>query len=53
MFFAKTRNDDGTLNGIQVEKLKNKLGTKQLPTAELLLDGMHSLIVTFHKVSFL
>jgi alkylation response protein AidB-like acyl-CoA dehydrogenase len=42
MFFARTRNDDGSLNGIEVQKLKNKLGTRQLPTAELLLDGMVS-----------
>jgi alkylation response protein AidB-like acyl-CoA dehydrogenase len=42
------RNKDGKLNGIQVQKLKNKLGTRQLPTAELLLDG-----VTAHKVLFI
>jgi hypothetical protein len=42
------RNKDGELNGIQVQKLKNKLGTRQLPTAELLLDG-----VTAHKVLFI
>ncbi len=40
MFFGKTKNEDGTLNGIEIFKLKNKLGTRQLPTAELLLDGM-------------
>ena len=41
MFFAKVKNDnDGSLNGIEIQKLKNKLGTRQLPTAELLLDGM-------------
>ena len=39
MFFAKVRKPDGSLNGIEVHKLKNKLGTRQLPTAELLLDG--------------
>jgi hypothetical protein len=30
---------------MQIQKLKNKLGTRQLPTAELLLDG-----VTAYKV---
>jgi hypothetical protein len=41
MFFARVRNEtDGSLNGIEMHKLKNKLGTRQLPTAELLLDGM-------------
>lgn len=39
MFYAKTRKEDGSLNSIEVHKLKNKLGTRQLPTAELLLDG--------------
>ncbi len=34
MFFLKTRNPNtGALNGIEVTKLKNKLGTRQLPTA--------------------
>jgi alkylation response protein AidB-like acyl-CoA dehydrogenase len=40
MFLANVRNKDGTLNGIEIHKLKDKLGTRQLPTAELLLDGM-------------
>lgn len=40
MFLANVRNRDGTLNGVEIHKLKDKLGTRQLPTAELLLDGM-------------
>ncbi|CAF0767429.1 unnamed protein product [Brachionus calyciflorus] len=40
MFFAKIRKDDESLNGVEIQRLKNKLGTRQLPTAELLLDGM-------------
>ncbi|RWS19790.1 isovaleryl-CoA dehydrogenase-like protein, partial [Leptotrombidium deliense] len=39
LFFLKTRDDNGALNNINVVKLKDKLGTRQLPTAELLLDG--------------
>lgn len=39
MFLLKTRKSEGSLNGIQVMKLKNKLGTRSLPTGELLLDG--------------
>lgn len=39
MFYLETRKEDGKLNGIEIVKLKNKLGTRQLPTAELLLDG--------------
>ncbi len=39
MFLAKVRSDCGGLNGIEIHKLKDKLGTRQMPTAELLLDG--------------
>lgn len=41
MFFLKLRDEanNNKLNGIEIHKLKNKLGTRQLPTAELLLDG--------------
>lgn len=39
MFYLETRREDGKLNGIEIVKLKNKLGTRQVPTAELLLDG--------------
>ena len=39
LFFVKVRNDNGTLNNIEIHKLKDKLGTRQLPTAELLLVG--------------
>jgi len=46
MFFLKTRKDDGSLNNIEVVKMKNKLGTRQLPTAELLLDGVDAELVS-------
>jgi len=39
LFYLEVHREDGSLNGIQLVKLKNKLGTRQLPTAELLLDG--------------
>lgn len=45
MFYLETRDEDGRLNNMQIIKLKDKLGTRQLPTAELLLDG-----VVAHKV---
>jgi hypothetical protein len=48
MFFTKIRNENGSLNGIEIHRLKNKLGTRQLPTSELLLDGMIA-----HRVYFL
>jgi len=46
MFFLKTRQADGSLNNIEVVKMKNKLGTRQLPTAELLLDGVDAELVS-------
>ena len=39
MFFLRTRDHDDNLNGIEIVKLKNKLGTRQLPTAELILNN--------------
>lgn len=39
LFYVEVRRPDGTMNGIQVSRLKEKLGTKMVPTAELLLDG--------------
>lgn len=44
LFFARVRDPETKeLNGIQMLKLKDKLGTRQLPTAELLLDGVKAL----------
>jgi acyl-CoA dehydrogenase len=39
LFYVETRDADGRLNGIQVNRLKDKLGTRKVPTAELTLDG--------------
>ncbi|HVN84458.1 MAG TPA: acyl-CoA dehydrogenase family protein [Candidatus Binatia bacterium] len=39
MFYLEQRTADGKLNGIRVNRLKDKLGTRALPTAELELDG--------------
>ena len=39
LFYLETRDDDGNLNGITVSRLKDKLGTRKVPTAELALDG--------------
>ena len=39
LFYLETRDADGELNGIRVERLKDKLGTRKVPTAELTLDG--------------
>ena len=45
LFYLPIRNDDGSLNGIEVEALKDKLGTRALPTAQLLLTGVKAKLV--------
>ena len=45
LYYARVRNDQGQLNGIRVQRLKNKFGTKALPTAELELDKMTARLV--------
>ncbi|HKN64990.1 MAG TPA: acyl-CoA dehydrogenase family protein [Gemmatimonadaceae bacterium] len=39
VFLVRLRDDEGRLRGIRVNRLKEKLGTRALPTAELTLDG--------------
>ncbi|KAK5871411.1 hypothetical protein PBY51_004295 [Eleginops maclovinus] len=47
LFYAEvSRGEDGRLKGIEVQRLKDKLGTRQMPTAELLLDGLQA-----HRIS--
>lgn len=45
LFYLEVRDAKGQLNGIEVQRLKDKLGTRQLPTAEMLLDGVKALRV--------
>ncbi len=37
-----TRDAGGPLHGIRIERLKDKLGTRAMPTAELVLDGVQA-----------
>lgn len=39
LFYVETRDADGRLQNIRLSRLKDKLGTKKLPTAELWLEG--------------
>jgi acyl-CoA dehydrogenase len=39
LFYVEIRRPDGSMNDIQVNRLKEKLGTRMVPTAELTLDG--------------
>lgn len=45
LFYLPIRQEDGKLNGIEVEALKDKLGTRALPTAQLQLTGAKAKLV--------
>ena len=45
LFYVEVRNPDGSMNGIGVNRLKDKLGTRMVPTAELTLDGARAIPV--------
>jgi acyl-CoA dehydrogenase len=45
LFFLELRGADGGLSGLRVERLKDKLGTRALPTAELALTGARAVAV--------
>jgi acyl-CoA dehydrogenase len=40
LFYLETYGEDGRLRGICIDRLKDKLGTRKLATAELTLDGV-------------
>ena len=39
LFYLETRDEHGRPRNIQINRLKDKLGTRKVPTAELTLDG--------------
>jgi alkylation response protein AidB-like acyl-CoA dehydrogenase len=45
VFLIRQRDHDGRLRHIRVERLKDKLGTRALPTAELTLEGTPAQLV--------
>ena len=45
LFYLETRDVAGGRNGITVHRLKDKLGTRKLPTAELTLEGARAELV--------
>jgi hypothetical protein len=45
MFYVKVRDNQTKLNHLEIIRLKDKLGTQQLPTAELLLKGTEAMLV--------
>jgi len=46
LFYLELRGADGAPNGLRVLRLKDKLGTRMLPTAEVELDGAVAIPVT-------
>ncbi len=45
LFYLEMRDEHGHYNHIQVNRLKDKLGTRKVPTAELTLDGARAVPV--------
>ncbi|NWI79912.1 ACD11 dehydrogenase, partial [Dryoscopus gambensis] len=46
LFFLRVRDEEGKLNCIQVQRLKDKLGTRQMATAELWLQGARAELIS-------
>ncbi len=46
MFYVEVRDAEGRLNGLRVDRLKDKLGTRKVPTAELMLEGARAELVS-------
>lgn len=45
LFAVPWRNEDGTLNGISIRRLKDKLGVKAVPSGEVELNGAKAYVV--------
>jgi putative acyl-CoA dehydrogenase len=45
LFYVELRDENGNLQNIQINRLKDKMGTKALPTAELTLSGTPATLV--------
>jgi len=45
LFYVEPRDDRDAWQGVSVDRLKHKLGTRELPTAEIHLDGLPATLV--------
>ncbi|MYL34023.1 isovaleryl-CoA dehydrogenase [Pontibacillus yanchengensis] len=45
LFLVPWRNEDDSLNGIQIRRLKDKLGVRAVPSAEVVFDGAEAYMV--------
>jgi acyl-CoA dehydrogenase len=52
LFLVPWRNEDGTLNGIQIRRLKDKLGVRAVPSAEVVFDGAKAYLLGDAKKGF-
>ncbi|HZG59859.1 MAG TPA: acyl-CoA dehydrogenase family protein [Anoxybacillus sp.] len=52
LFLVPWRNKDGTLNGIQIRRLKDKLGVRAVPSAEVVFDGAKAYLLGDAKKGF-
>ncbi len=46
LFYVELRDEDGRMRNILINRLKDKLGTRKVPTAELTLEGAPATLVT-------
>jgi acyl-CoA dehydrogenase len=46
LFYLETRDEAGRLRNIEINRLKDKLGTRKVPTAELTLNGTPAQLVS-------
>ncbi len=46
LFYLEVQDDDGRFQNIRINRLKDKLGTRKVPTAELTLEGAPATLVT-------
>jgi acyl-CoA dehydrogenase len=45
LFLVPWRNEDGTLNGIQLRRLKDKLGVRAVPSGEVVFEGAKAYVI--------
>jgi alkylation response protein AidB-like acyl-CoA dehydrogenase len=45
LYYVEPRGEDGRFRGLVIDRLKPKLGTRKLPTAEITLDGLPATLV--------
>lgn len=46
LFALETHKPDGSLNGLEVVRLKDKMGTRPLPTAEVVLNNARAFLLS-------